>query len=168
MLTDCLNEYQAKIKYLVNNYSPTTTVNIYVLGDFNLPGINWETLTPINSQENKILELIVLLNLIQFVSGPTHKGHNTMGFIRSNVDQLLVSFGTKLFSDHYAIFSSCNDTIDAKFKSSFPCLSFNAQAFNFYLTDLFKFLSFNDIKTLDYPEHWYFYLQESFSQCVKI
>ena len=46
--------------------------------------------------------------------------------------------------------------------------SFTAQAFKFYLPDWFKFLSFNDIKTLDYPEHWYFYLQESFSQCVKM
>ena len=36
------------------------------------------------------------------------------------------------------------------------------------LTDLFKFLSFNDIKTLDYPEHWYFHLQESLSHCVKM
>ena len=102
LLTDCLNEYLAKIKCLVSNYSPTTTVNIYVLGDFNLPGINWETLTS-----------IYLTNLI------------------------------------------CRS-------------SFNAQAFNFYLSDLFKFLSFNDIKTLDYPEHWYFYLHESFSQSVKM
>ena len=140
-----------------------------MLGDFNLPGINWETLTSINSQENKILELIVSLILSQFVSGPNHKGRNTMDLILSNDDQLLVSFGTKLFSDHYAIFSSCNfDTIDAKFKSRFSRLSINAQAFNFYLTDLFKYLSFNDIKTLDYPEHWYFYLQESFSQSTKM
>ena len=40
LLTDCLIEYLAKIKCLLSNYSPTTTVNIYVLGDFNLPGIN--------------------------------------------------------------------------------------------------------------------------------
>ena len=73
------------------------------------------------------------------------------------------------FSDHYPIFFSCNfDLIDAKFKSGFSRSSFNAQAFNFYLSDLFKFLSFNDIKTLDYPEHWYFYLHESFSQSVKM
>ena len=36
LLTDCLIEYLAKIKCLVSNYSPTTTVNFYVLGDFNL------------------------------------------------------------------------------------------------------------------------------------
>ena len=87
----------------------------------------------------------------------------------SNEDQLPVSIGIKLFSDHYPIFCSCNFVlIGAKFKSGFSRSSFNAQAFNFYLSDLFKFLSFNDIKNLDYPEHWYFYLQESFSQSVKM
>ena len=34
-LADCLNEYLSKIKCLDSNDSPTTTVNIYVLGDFN-------------------------------------------------------------------------------------------------------------------------------------
>ena len=76
---------------------------------------------------------------------------------------------TKLFSYHYQTFFSCNfDLIDAKFKSGFSSLSLNARAFNFYLSDLFKILSFNDIKTVNYPEHWYFYLQESFSQSVKM
>ena len=168
-LTDCLNEYLAKIKCLVSNYSPTTTVNIYVLGDFNHPGINWETFTSINSREVEFLDLLDELNLNQFVSGSTHKGHNTLDLIFFNVDQLPVTIGTKLFSDHYPIFFSCNfDLIDAKCKSGFSRSSFNAQAFNFYLSDLFKFLSFNDIKTLDYHEHWYFYLHESFSQSVKM
>ena len=117
----------------------------------------------------KFLDLLDKLNLNQFVSGPTHKSHNTLDLILSNVDQLPVSIGTKLFSNHYPIFFSCNlDLIDAKFKSGFSRSSFNAQAFNFYLSELFKFLSFNDMKSLEYNEHWYFYLQESFSQCVKI
>ena len=85
------------------------------------------------------------------------------------MDKLSVSTGTKLFSDHYTIFFYCNfDLIGAKFKSGFSRSSFTAQIFNFFLSDLFKFLSFNDIKMLDYPEHWYFYLQESFSQKAKI
>ena len=63
LLTDCLNEYLAKIKCLVSNYSPATTVNIYVPGDFNLPRINWETLTSINSQEVKFLDLLDKLHL---------------------------------------------------------------------------------------------------------
>ena len=105
----------------------------------------------------------------QIVSRPAHKGLNTLDLILSNMDQLPVSIGTKLFSDHYPIFFSCNfDLIDAKFKSSFSRSTFNMLAFNFYLSDLFLFPSFNDIKTLDYPEHCYFYLQESFSQIVKI
>ena len=104
LLTVCLNGYLAKIKCLVSSYSPTTTVNIYVLGDFNLPGINLEKLTSINSQEVKILDLLDELNLNQFVSGPIHKGHNTLDLILSMVDQLPVSIGIKLFSNHYPIF----------------------------------------------------------------
>ena len=141
-----------------------------MLGDFNLPGINWETLKSIsiNSQEVKFLDLLDELNLNQFVSGPTHKVHNTLALILSNVDQLPVSIGTKLFSDHYPIFFSCSfDLIEAKFKSGFSRSSFSAQAFTFYLSDFIKFLRFNDIKTLDYPEHWYCNLQESFNQYVK-
>ena len=86
-----------------------------MLGDFNLPGINWETLTSINSQEVKFLDLLDELNLNHFFGGPTHKGHNKLDLIFSNVDQLPVSIGTKLFSDHYPIFFSCNfDLIDTK------------------------------------------------------
>ena len=115
---------------------------------FTLTGINWETLTPINSQEVKFLALLGESNLNQFISGPTHKGHNTLDLILSNMHQLPVSIGTKLYSDHYRIFFSCNfDLIDATIKSSFSRSSFNAQAFNFYLSDLFKLLSFTDIKT---------------------
>ena len=32
------------------------------------------------------------------LSGPTHKGHNTLDLILSNVDQLPVSIGTQLIS----------------------------------------------------------------------
>ena len=104
-----------------------------------------------------------------FVGGPTRKGHNALDLILSNVDQLPVSIGTKLFSNNYSIFFSCNfDLIDARFKSGFSHSSFNAQAFNFYHSNLFKFLSFNDIKTFDYPEQRYCYLQESFSQSLKM
>ena len=74
---------------MVSNYSPTTTV--YVLGDINLPGINWEALSTIKSQEVKFLDLLDELNLNQFVFGPTHKGHNMLDLILSNVDQLHVS-----------------------------------------------------------------------------
>ena len=63
-------------------------------GDFNLPGINWETLISINSQEVKFLDLLDEPNLNQFVSFPTNKGHNTLDLILSNVDQLPVSIGT--------------------------------------------------------------------------
>ena len=125
------------------------------------------SLTSINSQEDKFLDLFDKHNLNQFVSGPTHKGHNTLDLILSNMDQLPVSIWTKFFSEHYPIFFCNFALIDAKFKSGFSSSSFNAQDLKFYLSDLFKFLSF-DIKTLDYPEHWYFYLQESFSQCVKM
>ena len=138
-----------------------------MLGDFTLPGINWETLTSINSQEVRFLDFIDELTLSQFVRRPAHKIHKTLDLILSNLNQLSVSTGTNIFSDHYPIFSSCNfDLTDAKFKSNFSRSSFNAQAFNFYLSELLKILSFNDIKTLDYPEDWCFCLQEIFSQCA--
>ena len=120
LLTDCLNQYLAKIKCLVSNYLPTTTVYIYVLGDSNLPGISWETQTLINSQELKSVDLLDELNLSQFVSGPTHNGQNTLDLILTNVDHLPQSIGTQLFSDHYpSLFSFNFDLIDAKFMSGF-------------------------------------------------
>ena len=143
--------------------------NQWYNGDFNLSGINLETLTSINSQEVKFLDLLDEIILNQFDSGSTNNDHNTLDFILSNVDQLPVSIGTKIFSDHYPTSFSCNfDRIDANIKSGFSSSSFIAQAFNFYLSDLFKILDFTDIKTLDYPEHWYSYLREVFSQCVKM
>ena len=63
LLTDCLNEYLPKINCLVSNYMPATTVNIYVLGDFNLLGINWETHTSIYSQDVKFLDFFYKLIL---------------------------------------------------------------------------------------------------------
>ena len=158
-----------KSKCLVSNYSRTTTVNIYVLGDFNLPGINWETITSINSQEVMFLDLLdkLILNsllAVQLTKVTTRRILSYRMWI--NYLYLLESnFFPMITQSSYLVTSI--DLIDAYFKSGFSCSSFNAQAFIFYLSELFKFLSFNDMKTLNYPGHWCFYLQESFSNVLK-
>lgn len=60
----------------LTNYLATITSSpnpLLIIGDFNIPDINWFTLTGCSVISNKFCEFIFQSNLVQVVNTPTHK-----------------------------------------------------------------------------------------------
>ena len=62
---------------------------VVILGDFNLPDINWNTLSGNSSLANVFCELVFELNLLQLIECPTHIHGNILDLILTNTDDLI-------------------------------------------------------------------------------
>jgi Reverse transcriptase (RNA-dependent DNA polymerase)/Endonuclease-reverse transcriptase len=97
------------------NFIRTTTGNRIILGDFNLPGINWETGQARGEGLNDILNTCQDEFLEQQVHFPTHIKGNCLDLILTNVPEKIVSVndvGRLGSSDHHMILSEIS--INAK------------------------------------------------------
>ena len=88
-----MNYFNTCSKHL-SNLSDTCLPTI-VVGDFNLPDINWETLSGGTSISNQFCEQVFDLNMNQLVDQPTHMQGNTS--TRCGTNQCR-TFGTLSFS----------------------------------------------------------------------
>ena len=61
---------------LTNNWDP-----VIVMGDFNLPDINWATLTGSTAISNAFCDLVFELNFAQLVSQSTHSHGNILDLV---------------------------------------------------------------------------------------
>ena len=98
--------YLLDIESILHNLN--SNENLILLGDFNFPDANWNTMTGNTSSSTNFWDLIFELNLEQLITEPTHKGGNILDVILTNydcIDNILVSttlpYG--LSSDHYLI-----------------------------------------------------------------
>jgi hypothetical protein len=57
---------------------------IILLGDFNLPGINWSSFTGLTSLDSYFCDLLVNLNFLQLVEASTHKKGGVLDLILTN------------------------------------------------------------------------------------
>ena len=87
---------------------------IIILGDFNTPDINWDTLTGSSSQSNLFCDLVFHLNLLQLVDKPTHVQGNTLDLIFTNKEDLIDNVTVQpqeafcVSSDHFMVsFNLC-------------------------------------------------------------
>ena len=87
---------------------------IIILGDFNTPDINWDTLTGSSSQSNLFCDLVFHLNLLQLVDKPTHIQGNTLDLIFTNKEDLIDNVTVQpqeafcVSSDHFMVsFNLC-------------------------------------------------------------
>ena len=74
----------------IRNYLQRSPV--YIVGDFNLPNINWLTNTSSSNSEEQFLDLCLDLNLTQHVKEPTHLSGSTLDLILTNptADNLMI------------------------------------------------------------------------------
>ena len=99
--------------------------NVIFTGDFNLPDINWSSLSAHSSSSNAFCDFIFDNNFTQFVDRPTHSGGNVLDLVLSTdleiIDNLLVfQPRNSLRSDHFMI---SNDTLVFDFlKANMPGL----------------------------------------------
>ena len=73
--------------------------DLLIVGDFNLPDLNWGTLSALSKQSQALCECVFTNNLIQMVSGPTHKLGNTLDLILTNCTDRTVNIQIDKISD---------------------------------------------------------------------
>ena len=76
-------------------YTGTKSIETILLGDFNLPGINWETLSGSNQYENRFLDLLYDIDLFQLVNEPTHIEGNTLDLIATSCPDITYSLACR-------------------------------------------------------------------------
>ena len=62
---------------------------VVILGDFNLPDINWNTLSGNSSLAYVFCDLVFKLNSLQLIEYPTHIHGNILDLILTNTDDLI-------------------------------------------------------------------------------
>ena len=65
-----------------------------LVGDFNLPDINWDTLSAQSATSELFCDFVFDNNLTQFVNNPTHIKGNTLFLILTNSSQLVKKLST--------------------------------------------------------------------------
>jgi len=81
---------------------------LILAGDFNAPDINWNTLTANSSRSSSLCDLFFSMNLVNLVTGPTHRLGSILDLVLSNSPEIISnltidSSAKSLSSDHYLI-----------------------------------------------------------------
>ena len=84
----------------------TSSEYVIIVGDFNLPDINWNSLTGISIFSTSFCDFIFDYNLVQFVDRPTHIKGNILDIILSNtpfIQDICVEPSQLISSDHFIV-----------------------------------------------------------------
>ena len=66
---------------MVHLYALPRECDIIVVGDFNTPDINWESLTAVSSRSNVLCDFVDDYNLVQQIQSPTHSMGNILDLV---------------------------------------------------------------------------------------
>ena len=126
-----LDYYSQVFQYLE---SIVCNSRLIVLGDFNLPNINWSCLSAHCPASELLCNLVFRYNFTQFVNFPTHTQGNTLDLVLSNSVNLVQEVSTlsspSLCSDHFPLSIS---VLCAQLKASTK--PYQRVSYNFRKTD---------------------------------
>ena len=94
------------VEYISNILSRYPTNDCIILGDLNLPEIDWDTLTANSEAGKSICDCFFKFNIHQIIREPTHIKGNLLDIVATNNPQLLSNIhidSTSQRSDHYLI-----------------------------------------------------------------
>ena len=101
-------EYHAKlVNYLATITSSCSPVLIF--GDFNMPDVNWSTLTGSMATSNRFCDMVFSSNFVQLISSPTHNCGNVLDLVLTDNAENIVDLTVHppeyqcTPSDHYLI-----------------------------------------------------------------
>ena len=103
----CVEYKQSLIAYLDNLLA--NPVPLILMGDFNVPDINWAILSGLSTFSKQLCDLVFHYNLSQIVNCPTHIGGNILDLIFTNCENTISSLTVQsdtihpVTSDHYLI-----------------------------------------------------------------
>ena len=139
-------------------YTGTKGIETILLGDFNLPGIDWQTLSGSNLYENQFLNLLCDSDLFQILNERTHIEGNTLDLIATSCPDVTNSLLCKRLSHHCPIeIHLPENKIDHDVVSlqQYSKSSFDITAFNFALNDLYMLLYENRICYDGFMQKWF-------------
>ena len=87
--------------------------NLIVLGDFNCPDINWQTLSAVSPSSSRLCEMLFDNNFTQLVSSPTHVKGNTLDLVITNSEDIFNYVWVEeanSYSDHFQVHFSITYT----------------------------------------------------------
>ena len=167
---NCSTEYQNLVLQFLATFE--NDLNSFVVGDFNLSDIDWETQHATSSFSQEICKCFCLHNFVQLVDSPTHQSGSILDLVLTNVQSratdIIVSSNLPLFSDHFPIIvgillSPVNSVSSVKPKLNFFQCDF--VAFSDHLTDL---LSVYDLFSFDRLEISWLALKNAITQCISL
>ena len=85
------NSFLYYVSSIKEKYTGTETIETILLDDFNLPWINWETLSGSNLYENRFLYLPNDIDLFQMINEPTYIEGNTLDLIATSCPDITYS-----------------------------------------------------------------------------
>ena len=166
-LVRCMEAYYKKFVDILLQFGYTGTHNVYILGDFNFPNVDWKSYSSTSSMERYFLDFILEKDLVQMVHEPTHKNQNILDLVFCDSQCLALSISPVLFSDHYPIYFDFASSVSSNsYKNVFSRSSFNVISFNGCLQPLFNLISFDNIPNSQYPEEWYLILSSSLNSSI--
>ena len=144
------NESTESHEHLIAYLKSLSTHNhLLIIGDFNMPDINWATLTGATQSSSLFCVFMFEHSLSQLVTDPTHVKGNTLDLIITNNKTLISDISieapsSQLASDHYCLsFSICTSPNKATetprvyiwdyAKADFNCLCSHLECTNFDL-----------------------------------
>ena len=121
------SEYCDNLLNFISNISNSSD-RLILLGDFNLPDINWNALSGGSPVSNKLCDLIFQTGMSQLIDRPSHLHGNVLDLllmnIEENINSLEVHSSSSLSSDHYDI-TFAVATVPKLSPKTTPCYSFN-------------------------------------------
>ena len=84
--------YENLLDFLSN--IDTSAVNLILLGDFNLPDINWNTQSGVSMISNHFCDFVFDNGLGQLINGPTHIHGNTLDLLLTNFEENIFSLSS--------------------------------------------------------------------------
>ena len=101
-----ITQYENLFNFL--NSTNIGSVNLIVLGDFNTPDIDWNTLSGVSPVSRQFCDLIFDSELSQLINCPTHIHGNILDLLLTNFEELIQcisvdSQSSLLLSYHYSI-----------------------------------------------------------------
>ena len=96
------------ISYLSNLFCTYSNHDIVLVGDFNLPDINWNTLSATSHTSEQFCDFVFNHNLSQFVDKPTHRRGNILDLVLTNTETRFLKVSVfqeqhLLLSDYFII-----------------------------------------------------------------
>ncbi len=145
--------------------------NLIILGDFNCPDIDWQSLTAGSQFSTRFCDLLYNHNLAQLVISPTHVKGNTLDLVITNSEDIFnniwVDPDHNIYSDHYQVHFSI-----AASKPSKPTNSRYALVYDYTKADFDRMCSslmdhnFADfLQSEDIDDLW-FYLKSVIREAV--